>query len=108
MVPLPAALRDGAARTPEGAAWVARLPVLVARAVDRWSLVPGEPFASGSASWCAPARDADGRDRVLKIAFPHDEARHEAAVLRAWAGRGAVALLDADAGDWALLLDRVR
>jgi streptomycin 6-kinase len=108
MLPLPAALRDGAARTPEGAAWVAGLPVLVARAVDRWSLVPGEPFASGSASWCAPVRDADGRDRVLKISFPHDEARHEATVLRAWAGRGAVALLDADAGDWALLLDRVR
>lgn len=105
---LPAALRSGVGRTPEGAAWLARLPRLVGRAVRRWGLGLGDPFASGSASWCAPARDAAGRDLVLKVSFPHDEARHEAAVLRAWDGRGAPALVDAHEGDWALLLGRVR
>ncbi|MCG7288317.1 aminoglycoside phosphotransferase family protein, partial [Cellulomonas sp. ACRRI] len=71
-------------------------------------MVLGEPFPSGSASWCAPARDAAGRDLVLKVSFPHDEARDEAVVLRAWGGRGAPPLVDAHAGDWALLLGRVR
>lgn len=104
---MPAALRTGAGRTPDGAAWLAHLPALVARARDRWSLDVGSPFPSGSASWCAPVRR--GREHlVLKISFPHEEARHEAAVLRAWHGHGAVGLVDADAGDWALLLERVR
>lgn len=106
-LPLPAALRTGAARTPEGAAWVSLLPGLVARSLDRWTLTAGAPFPSGSASWCAPVRAASGAELVLKISFPHDEARHEAAVLRAWGGRGAVRLVDHDVDDWALLLDRV-
>lgn len=105
---LPAALRSGAGRTPEGAAWLGRVPDLVNRALRRWDLVAGEPFAAGSASWCAPVRGPGGADLVLKVSFPHDEARDEAAVLRAWHGRGAVRLVDAHAGDWALLLDRVR
>jgi streptomycin 6-kinase len=104
----PPALLSGAGRAPEGAAWLARLPRLVDRAVRRWDLVLGDPFPSGSASWCAPARDAAGRDLVLKVSFPHDEARDEAAVLRAWGGRGAPELVDAHDGDWALLLARVR
>lgn len=107
-VPVPAALHGGAGRTAEGAAWLDGLPALVDRARRRWDLALGDPFPSGSASWCAPARDAAGRDLVLKLSFPHDEARDEAAVLRAWGGRGAVRLVDADLGDWALLLDRVR
>ncbi|WP_203669592.1 aminoglycoside phosphotransferase family protein [Cellulomonas pakistanensis] len=107
-MPVPAALLGGAGRTAEGAAWLDGLPALVDRASRRWELALGAPFPSGSASWCAPARDAAGRDLVLKVSFPHDEARDEVAVLRAWGGRGAVRLVDADVGDWALLLDRVR
>lgn len=107
-VPVPDAVRHGAGRTPEGRAWLAELPALVARAVDRWRLDAGDPFPSGSASWCAPVRDAGGADLVLKIAFPHAEARDEAEVLRAWHGHGAVRLVDAHGPDWALLLDRVR
>lgn len=102
------ALRQGAGSTPDGREWIARLPALVAAAVARWDLRLGAPFASGRSSWCAPARDADGADLVLKISFPHEEAATEAAVLRAWAGHGAAALVDADAADWALLLRRVR
>jgi streptomycin 6-kinase len=104
---VPPALLSGAGRTPEGAAWLATLPALVDRALRRWDLVPGEPFVSGSASWCAPV-SRDGADLVLKISFPHDEARDEAAVLAAWRGHGAVRLVDAHEPDWALLLERVR
>ncbi|HEY0216563.1 MAG TPA: aminoglycoside phosphotransferase family protein, partial [Cellulomonas sp.] len=107
-MPVPAALRSGAGALPEGAAWLRRLPHLVAAAATRWDLRLGRPFTSGSSSWCAPARGPAGEDLVLKISFPHAEAAAEAAVLRAWAGHGAVGLIDSDAADWALLLHRVR
>jgi streptomycin 6-kinase len=100
-------VREGLGRTPDGAAWLSRLPELVTRSVQRWGLVLGTPFESGASGWTAPARDAVDRDVVLKIVFPHDEARDEAAGLRAWHGRGAPALLDHDPADWALLLERV-
>ncbi|UFU08047.1 aminoglycoside phosphotransferase family protein [Ruania halotolerans] len=43
---------------------------------------------------------------ALKISFPHDEAKYEAAALRMWHGLAAVELLDHDSQDWALLLRR--
>ncbi len=104
---MPRILHDGVGRTAEGSAWIARLPALVARAVRRWDLRLGEPFTEGSASWTAPAVRPDGTDAVLKVSFPHDEARHEADALRAWHGHGVPLLLDDDRDDWALLLERV-
>ncbi|HEX5331080.1 MAG TPA: aminoglycoside phosphotransferase family protein [Cellulomonas sp.] len=105
---VPAILRDGIGRTHGGAAWIDQLPELVERAVVRWGLEFGEPFRTGYASWCAPTTAVGGRDAVLKIVFPHDEARHESVALRAWDGRGAVRLLDDAPEDWALLLEHVR
>ncbi|MDQ0374863.1 aminoglycoside phosphotransferase family protein [Cellulomonas humilata] len=104
---VPAILRDGVGRTPAGAEWIERLPTLVARAGARWGLRLGPPFTDGAASWCAPATRADGRPLVLKVSFPHDEARHEAVALRAWHGHGVPELLGVDDDDWALLLERV-
>jgi len=106
-VVVPAILCDGVGRTPAGAEWIGRLPAVVARARERWSLQLGAPFTDGSASWCAPAALQDGRSVVLKISFPHDEARHEAAALRAWHGHGVPRLLGAHEDDWALLLERI-
>ena len=106
-VEVPAILRDGVGRTPGGAEWIDRLPSVVARAVARWGLRLAPPFTDGAASWCAPATRADGRSVVLKLSFPHDEARHEAAALRAWHGHGVPQLLGAYEDDWALLLERV-
>lgn len=100
-------MRDGVGRTPDGAAWLSRLPDLVTRSAQRWGLVLGRPFEAGASGWTAPGRDHDGRDVVLKIVFPHDEARDEAAGLRAWHGHGAPELIDHDPDDWALLLERV-
>jgi streptomycin 6-kinase len=104
---IPANLRTGVGRTPDGAAWLERLPALITRSAHRWRLTLGRPFLDGTAAWTAPVRDDAGRAAVLKISFPHDEARAEAAVLRAWGGRGAPALLADHPGDWALLLERV-
>lgn len=104
---VPANLRDGVGRTAEGAAWLLTLPGLVARSAQRWGLDLGPPFESGASGWTAPGRDGDDRDIVLKIAFPHDEARDEAVALRAWHGHGVPLLLADHAEDWALLLERV-
>ncbi len=106
--PVPHALTGpgGAGSTPAGAAWVATLPQLVDRAVQRWGLRLGAPFGVGTASWTAPGVLPDGTPVVLKISFPHDEARFEAVALAVWRGSAAVELLDHDAQDWALLLRR--
>jgi streptomycin 6-kinase len=98
-------------RSPQRDAWLADLPRLVGEFTDRWALTVGPPFQPGGRSaWVAPARDRAGRDLVLKLAWQHDEARHEAAGLRAWDGDGAARLHDHATGDATsiLLLERCR
>ncbi|WP_433306940.1 aminoglycoside phosphotransferase family protein [Actinoplanes sp. CA-030573] len=98
-------------RSPQRVAWLAALPRLVGEFTERWSLTLGPPFQPGGRSaWVAPARDRDGLDLVLKLAWQHDEARDEAAGLRAWNGNGVVRLhADATTTDTAvLLLERCR
>jgi streptomycin 6-kinase len=95
----------------ERQAWLAALPEVIRQARERWSLTIGEPFQpGGQTAWVAPARDGAGADLVLKVAWPHPEAAHEADGLRAWAGSGAVRLHAAhDFGPArALLLERCR
>jgi streptomycin 6-kinase len=87
------------------------LPAIIAQARERWSLTGGEPFQpGGQTAWVAPVRDSAGADLVLKVAWPHPEAAHEADGLRAWAGRGAVRLhAGHDFGEArALLIERCR
>lgn len=100
--PIPAKL---AAHSAERAGWIAALPGTVAALAERWSLRLGPPFEpGGQCSWVAPA----GPDLVLKVGWTHDEARDEAAGLRAWDGRGAVRVLAEhhDGATTALLLER--
>lgn len=67
---------------------------------DQWSLSIGAPFQpGGQTAWVAPVHDATGRTLVLKIGWPHREARDEARGLKAWAGHGAVQLHQADTFD---------
>lgn len=107
-VVVPQVLRHAVGDDPAGPPWLASLSDLVARAERRWGLVVADPFESGMAAWTAPAVTTAGLDVVLKLSFPHAEARDEAAALAAWRGSGAVELVDADAGDQALLLRRLR
>jgi len=109
---------------PELAAWLAALPGVVEDLVARWGLVLGEPFEpGGNCSWVAPGTDGEGHEVVLKVAWAHSEARHEAEGLAALRGRGAVevhafehlpAAADADGdvepglGTTAMLLERCR
>lgn len=95
---------------PRGAAWLDRLPVVVAALVDRWGLTLGRPFppGDGAVSWVAPAVRHDGSDVVLKVGMPHMEARDEVAGLRMWDGDGTVHVLDAYEASGAMLLERCR
>lgn len=107
--PVPPRLGEGT--DPGLVAWRDRLPVVVETLLERWSLTPRAPFLpGGSSAWVAPVRDADGAERVLKVAWAHAEARDEAAGLAAWQGRGAVRVhrYERDGQTAALLLDRVR
>jgi streptomycin 6-kinase len=62
----------------------------------------------GYCAWVAPARDAAGRELILKVGWRHLEAEHEADALRLWDGDGAVRCLASEvSGDTsALLLER--
>jgi streptomycin 6-kinase len=105
-VPLPAAVLAFAARGPDWAAFVDRLPRLVREVTDEWGLtLDGEPL-SGYCSLVVPVRH-DGGEAVLKLGFPDDESEHEALGLQRWGGEGVVRLLRADPRRRALLLERL-
>ncbi len=90
---------------PDGDAWLAALPTLVAECAERWALTLGSPWTNSVASLTMPA-SRDGESLVLKIQFPDREGRHEAAALARWGGDGAVRLVDHDPDRRALLLER--
>ena len=79
---------------------------------ERWSLTVGEPFQpGGQTAWVAPARRGTDPDLVLKVAWRHPEAAHEAHGLLEWDGDGTVRLdaaEDYDDETVVLLLERCR
>ncbi len=96
----------GLRRAEGGEQWLAGLPELVRQLADKWSLRLEPPFHGGSAAWVAPATLPDGTAAVLKVSWPHREAREEATALRQWDGRGAIRLLAEDRDRYALLIER--
>jgi len=104
---IPVRVVANCSKTPEGAAWLDRLPEILRSVERRWSLSVGAPFDNKevSCAWVAPAALADGTDAVLKIGMPHLEAEHEAEGLRFWDGDPTVRLL-ADDELGAMLLER--
>ncbi|MGO9196785.1 MAG: aminoglycoside phosphotransferase family protein [Acidimicrobiales bacterium] len=99
-----AAERDGRAQ------WLANLPAKVSLLERRWSLQLGVPFQPGGrTAWVAPARSVAFGDVVLKVAWRHHEALHEADGLREWDAQGAVrvhAAREVDDETTALLIER--
>jgi streptomycin 6-kinase len=73
---------------------------------ERWSLTLGDPYEQGAAGYTVRAETGDGTPVVLKLVHPHRESEHEADALEAWAGDGAVRLLDRDETGNVLLLER--
>lgn len=92
----------------EGKAWLERIPAAVAEFKQRWSLVVHPPFPNLSYNYVAPATTNDGREVVLKLGIPREEIVTEIEALRLYDGRGMVQLLEADAEQGILLLERLR
>ena len=120
-VPIPPDLSRRYSGSATGRGWLASLPGLIERSLDRWQLgldlVPGALPWNGHGAIVVPVRHLAGSDAgsdsragepaVLKIAYPHDEALVEQHALALWSGHGAVRLLAHDAGTGALLLERL-
>nr|WP_281496819.1 aminoglycoside phosphotransferase family protein [Ornithinimicrobium sp. F0845] len=64
------------------------------------------PASHGYAALVLPVDGPEG-PAVLKVAWPHPEARDEHRTLGVWGGHGAVRLLAADPARWAVLLERL-
>ena len=105
-IEIPESFRASLENEPGAHEWLDRLPSLVREIADRWQLTLGSPFVGGMTSWTAPVWRADGSAAVVKVVWPHREAREEATALHFWDGDGAVRLLDYDRERWALLLER--
>jgi streptomycin 6-kinase len=76
---------------PARADWLAALPARIEQLTELWGLSLGEPFEpGGNCSWVEPGIDREGREVVLKVAWNHTEALHEAEGLVVLGGQGAV------------------
>ncbi|MER5531003.1 aminoglycoside phosphotransferase family protein [Streptomyces sp. NPDC002677] len=93
---------------PDGDEWLEKLPGAVERAVALRELtVERVQVPGGRSSVVLLVRRADGTPAVLKLAPRRARPESEAAALAHWGGLGAVRLLDADASDGVLLLERL-
>ncbi|MFE4970236.1 aminoglycoside phosphotransferase family protein [Streptomyces sp. NPDC056660] len=93
---------------PDGDEWLEKLPGTVERAVALRELtVERVQVPGGRSSVVLLVRRADGTSAVLKLAPRRARPESEAAALAHWGGLGAVRLLDADAADGVLLLERL-
>ncbi len=90
-----------------GERWIAGLPGMAAEYLDRWQLVIDGTVASGVVALIIPVACRDGSRAVLKLQPIDDETGGEPAALKAWAGRGAVRLLEHDPATGAMLLERL-
>ncbi|WP_182112148.1 aminoglycoside phosphotransferase family protein [Actinotalea sp. JY-7876] len=105
-VVVPAGLAARAALGPQWAAWLDALPRLVRDLLAEWDLrADGDP-RHGACAIAVPVRTEADRAAVLKVTWPHWEARTEHVALQRWHGDGAVELLRADPHRLALLLER--
>lgn len=91
----------------DGRTWLRALPGIVDTACRRWGIsIEGEP-THGQVALVVPVRHPRG-PAALKVSFPHPGNTGEAAALLAFAGRGAVKLLEADETGLVLVLEQAQ
>lgn len=90
-----------------GREFIAGLPARAARFLERWELRRTGPVMHGVTALVLPVVRADGSAAALKLQQVDEESAGEPAALRAWAGRGAVRLLEHDGETGTLLLERL-
>lgn len=91
-----------------GREWLDQLPTTVAHYANTWDLEVLPPFDELSYNYVAPVRRRDGSEAVLKIGVPEAEQRSEIFALRAFDGHGIASLLEANADDQVVLIERIR
>lgn len=87
----------------QGVTWSEALPGLIADCASRFDLIPEAPFSDLSYNFVIRAKRSNGKPAVLKSSFLKDELAREVSVLRAYEGRGAIHVLDADE-EWGVAL----
>ncbi|NOU71258.1 phosphotransferase [Paenibacillus sp. LMG 31458] len=87
----------------QGVAWSEALPRLIADCASRFDFSPQAPFSNLSYNFVLRATRSDGKRVVLKLSFKKGELSREVSVLRAFEGRGAIHVLDADE-EWGVAL----
>jgi streptomycin 6-kinase len=96
---------------PQGSAWCARLPEIVAEFVETWHLTVDlrdhEECWYGMCGIVVPVRTADDEPAVLKVSWADKETEHEHTALAAWGGNGAVRLFAADGPRRVILMERL-
>ena len=96
---------------PEGypgrSSWNRGVAPLSDEILARWELTPEAIVSGGSASIVMRVRRADGSPAVLKVSYPHEEARFEAVGLEALGPGLACRVLAQDTAHWALLLEEL-
>jgi streptomycin 6-kinase len=90
-----------------GRAFIAGLPDLAARFLDRWRLRLDGRSMNGVCALVVPVVRADGLRAVLKLQLLDEESEGEPVALRAWDGDGAVRLLGHDPDTGTMLLERL-
>ncbi|MEQ1763229.1 MAG: aminoglycoside phosphotransferase family protein [Pyrinomonadaceae bacterium] len=92
-----------------GVAWLADLPLTVAMLEEKWGVTTKAAFEKGEYNFVAPAR-SESVDAVLKVSppYPTIEIFAEAEFLRNLNGKGAARLLEVDAVNRAILIERIR
>lgn len=114
MEPIPIAVPDAfaegiiAREGDGGRTWIEALPGLVASCLERWALAPDGPMLHGHVGIVQPVLRAGVEPAMLKVSWPDGRGgSSEAAALAAWAGRGAVLLLEREDAAGVLLLERL-
>ncbi len=94
-------------RGEEGKKWIERVPHIIRKYEQKWSIQVGDPFEL-SYNYVAPAVTSNDTRVVLKIGFPTDkEFKTEIEVLKIFNGAAITKLLKADVENAVLLLERL-
>lgn len=91
----------------QGKKWLANLPSLITQIEYKLGLKAEPCFANLSFNYVAPAKTADGKAVVLKLAIPNPEFKSELMALEHFNGFGAVKLIYSDLELGVMLLNRI-
>ena len=99
--------RNALSKGEEGKQWLEYIPALIKQYEEKWSLKVLPPFDLNY-NYVAPVVLSSGFEAVLKIGFPQDkEFQSEIKALTLFNGKGVVKILEAEAKDAVILIEKV-